>query len=180
MAILSIANKLLSIRGKIEVTDELGNNAYEAQGQLAFFSPTWTLNSTLGPVATIRKRIFSWKPTWEIGGTLGAWRIRRKVLSWTRKYYLEGGPFDGTFINGSFLDLRFEIRARDGLIARASGKILTLRDRHNVEVLDPRPEAEVMTVIAMVVLQTDRADEAKRREREESRRRTGSIGISGR
>jgi uncharacterized protein YxjI len=153
--VLSIANKLLSLRGRMDVTDEHGSLAYEAKGELALIVPTWRINRDEKEVATVRRKIFSWAPTWIVQCGSEEFQIKRKLLSWTRQYYAVGGSYDGTIVKGNIWDLSFRVFRNQDTIATATGKILTLRDRHNIEIVG---EGELFVVIAMVVLQLDRRD----------------------
>jgi len=153
--VLSIANKLLSLRGRMEIADEQGAPAYEAQGEFALFSPTWRISRNDQEVATVRRKIFAWVPTWVIECGAESFLIKRKLLSWTRQYHAVGGTYDGAVVKGNIWDLSFRVSRASATLATASGKILTLRDRHNVEIFG---EGELFVVIAMVVLQLDRRD----------------------
>jgi uncharacterized protein YxjI len=154
--VLSIANKLLSIRGQMDITDEQGHQVYEAKGELALLSPTWRIRGGSTELARIRKKIFCLAPTWEVEGMAGDFHVKRKIFSWTRKYYVVGSDLHGAVIKGGLFDLSFEILKDQHTIARASGKILSLRDRHNVEILG---KEELFVVIAMVILHLDRKDD---------------------
>lgn len=159
---LSVTNKLLSLRGNIRLTDENDNLAFEAKGDFALFSATWRIFQGDVQVATVRRRIFSIRPTWEIGGNLGEFLIKRKIFALSRKMYVEGGPFNEAKIVGNIWDLRFSIEKGCTPLAKASGKILTLRDRHNVQLLSQNAADVLFTVISMVVVQLDRDDEDKK------------------
>ncbi|UUI59057.1 hypothetical protein [Aeromonas salmonicida] len=161
--LLSINNKLRSLRGRLTITDESDEVAYDAQGEFSLFSLTWRLAKSGKEIATIRKKAFSWSPTWIINGELGAFIIRREIWSWVRCYRIIGGPFDGAEVAGNIWDMKFTISHHDQLIARAKGMILSLRDRHNIEVLQADPASESFTAIAMVTLQMDRRDENSNR-----------------
>jgi uncharacterized protein YxjI len=154
---LSVANKLLSLRGAIRITDENDSLAYEAKGEFALFAPTWTFFQGDFQVATVRRRIFAWRQSWEVNGVLGEFLIKRKILSFTRQMYVEGGPYEGATISGNIFDQRFSVAKADGtVLGKAAGKILTFRDRHNVELLSQAADDVTFTVIAMVVLQLAR------------------------
>lgn len=157
--LLSIANKLLSLRGQIDITDDQGNSAYVAKGEFAFFSPTWRITAVGKEVAQIRRKILSWTSTWLVSGELGEFAVKSKYFSWTRQYYFVGGEYEAATIKGNFWGLQFEVRLGDDLIAQATGKILTLRDRQQIEIL---AEPELLTVIAMVIVHLDRRDEQQR------------------
>jgi len=157
--LLSIANKLLSLRGRMEIADGHGNLAYEARGEFALLSPTWRITGDGREVAQVRRKLLAWVPTWVVRGELGEFEVKRKFFSWTRQYHAAGGELDGAIIRGNLFDLRFEVRRGQETIARATGKILTLRDRHDIEVLG---EPELFVVVAMVILHLDRRDAHQR------------------
>ena len=74
-------------------------------------------------------------------------------MSFTRQMYVECGPHEGATISGNIFDLRFSVAKADGtILGKAAGKILTLRDRHNVELLSQAEGDITFTVITMVVL----------------------------
>ncbi len=154
---LSIANKLLSIRGRMEITDDQGQLAYEAKGELAWLSPIWEIGNGSVALAQVRKKLFSWAETWDVRGELGRFRVKRRLFSWTRSYRVEGGELDGAVIKGGLFDLDFEIVSGHRTLAKATGKLLSLRDRHSIEVLG---DEELFVVIAMVILHLDRRDDS--------------------
>jgi uncharacterized protein YxjI len=153
--ILSIANKLLSLRGRMEIADEQGAPAYEARGEFALLVPIWRISRNEQEVATVRRKIFAWAPTWIIQCGPESFLIQRKLLSWTRQYHAVGGSYDGAVVKGNIWALSFRVARGPATLATASGKILTLRDRHNVEIFG---EGELFVVIAMVVLHIDRRE----------------------
>jgi uncharacterized protein YxjI len=157
---LSVANKLLSFRGAISFTDENDQTVFDAKGEFAFFSPTWRLKRGAQQLAAIRKKRLTWVPTWEVKSTLGDFVIKRRVWTITRKYKIIGGQMDGAAMCGSLFDFNAEILVRNQPIAKAHSKLLTLRDRYNVELLDPSEDSLVFTAIAMVVLLLDKKTEA--------------------
>jgi uncharacterized protein YxjI len=156
--ILSIANTLLSVRGRMQITDERGSSIYEAKGELALLSPTWRISRSEQEVATVRRKILSWPPTWMVHCGLDDFLIKRKLLSWTRQYYARGGPYDGALIKGSLWDMSFEVLHGVNTVAVATAKILSLRDRHNIEIFGKEERDELFVVVAMVVLHLDRRE----------------------
>ena len=156
--VLSVANKLLSIRGAIDITDGDGNLAYHGKGQFAALSPTWRIYRGDNQVGSIRRRIFSWIPTWDIAGELGAFKIKRKRFAFTRQYYAVGGPADGATVTGNLWDLKFQVECAGHTLAKARGRLLTMRDRHDVEVYG---QPELFVVFALLVLQMERRDERR-------------------
>ena len=161
---LTISNQLLSLRGRMAIVDESGQPAYEARGSFALFRPTWRISKDSREVATLRRQILSWTSTWKIKSELGSFAIRRKLWAWRHRYKAIGGPFDGATLNSNLWDLNFVIGYRDAVLARASGTLLTLRDRQTIEVLQEGAPAELFTVIAMVTLHLDHRDEKRKRD----------------
>jgi uncharacterized protein YxjI len=163
---LTLANKLLSLRGEIRIEDGSGDSAYVAKGQFAFF-PTWRVYRGGAEVARIRRKVFAIRPTWLVNTNAEAFQIRRKLLAFRRRYYAVGGSHDGATLTGNLFDLSFQVQLEERSLARASGRILTLRDTHSVQVLTGSAEDELFVVTAMLVLQLDRRDEASRRRDED-------------
>lgn len=167
---LTVANKLLSLRGEIRIDDGSGDSAYVAKGQFAFF-PTWRVYRSGAEVAQIRRKVFAIRPTWLVHTDAGDFQIRRKLLAIRRRYYAVGGAHDGATLTGNIFDLSFQVQLGDGVLARANGRILTLRDTHSVQVLTASADDELFVVTAMLVLQLERRDEASQRRDEASQRR---------
>lgn len=159
---LTVANKLLSLRGEISIGDASGERAYVAKGQFSFF-PTWRVYRGGVEVARIRRKVLAIRPTWLVNTDANRFQIKRKLLALRRRYYAVGGAHDGATLTGNIFDLSFDVRLADRSIARASGRILTLRDTHSVQVLGETAEDELFVVAAMLVLQLERRDEARRR-----------------
>ena len=153
---LCVSRKWLSFKGEIRFTDEAGEPAYNATGEFAAMRPTWTFTRAGEVVARLRKKPGSWWLTWEVEGEAGVFEVQRKMWSWSRQYTVVGGGQDGARISGNFFDLKFEMRHGSRLLARSGGDLLTLQDRHLVEVLDGD---ELFVVIAMLVILLDRAQD---------------------
>lgn len=155
-----VRDKLLSLRGRIEVTDAEDFLAYEAVGEFALFRPTWRVYRDGTEVATITRRLFSWSPSWDITSQLGNFTITRKLFSWTRGYSVSSGNLADLRISGSLWDMSFEILRGEKLIAAARGKWMSLRNAQVIELLSSEPANELLTIIAMMLLHLDRKHEA--------------------
>ena len=161
--ILTVSNKLLSVRGEVRINDGEGAPVYTARGEFSFF-PTWRLyreGVEFEEVATLRRKVFAIRPTWLVRADGEQFRICRKLLSFRRSYFIVGSPYDGASLQGKLFDLSFGIEQDGRTLARARGRILTLRDVHSVEVTSPSDE--LFVVVVMLVLQLERRDEANRR-----------------
>jgi len=155
-----IRDKLLSLRGRIEVTDAEDFLAYEAVGEFALFRPTWHVYRDGTEVATITRRLFSWSPSWDIASQLGNFTITRKLFSWTPGYCVSSGSFTDLRISGSLWDMSFQILRDEKLIAAARGKWMSLRNAQVIELLSNDAADELLTIIAMMLLHLDKKHEA--------------------
>jgi hypothetical protein len=63
-----------------------------------------------------------------------------------------GGAFNGAqMVSGPFrMNYKIELGAHQ--IARADTKILTIRERHDVELIDETPSAESLTIVLVINL----------------------------
>ena len=156
---LSMTTKLLSFRGEVNFDGDAGTPGYRASSAGSLLRRRWHLHDGQRELAVISSARFAWNPAWQVSGAAGVFAIERRWLSMRRQYRIVGGPFDGATIAGNLLDLRFAIEIPGGTLARAAARLLTLRDKVEVEIL--RPDAELTCVIAMLVVQIDRAREAR-------------------
>lgn len=156
---LRIENRLLSLRGRMTVTDERGEMAYAAAGEFAFW-PTWTVTQRGGAVARLRRKAWSFLPVWQASAPFGDFLIRRRFSWWTRRYTVEGGPFDGATLTGSTFDLKFRLERCGAVLAQAAGPLLSLRDRHQIQLRSDDPRLEWLTVLAMIAVHQERQSES--------------------
>lgn len=157
---LHISNKILSLKGQMNITDELDSPLFTAQGEWAFFRTKWGLFQGERQIARIEKKLFSWSSTWLITSDIGNFTLKRKTWSWTRKYYVIDGPFDGAEIKGNLWDLKFEISHQGHQIAAIADKVFSIRDKAQITVHDDRPEGIIFTCIAMVATRLDKSAES--------------------
>ena len=148
---LCASNKLLSLRGRILITDTSENVAYEGKGEFSFF-PTWRLYESGKDIATIKRKIFAWSPTWKIESTIGPFTIKRKIWAMVRRYSIVGGKYHKAELRGNFFDHKFTISKDQNRNAHATKKLLTLRDRHSIEIKENTKEAEIFVAITMIVM----------------------------
>ena len=159
--ILTFSNTLLSLRGKIAIGDEQGRPVYEARGEFSLLSPAWRLYRDELLVATVRRRLLSWRPTWDVHVGTQHCVIDRKLLALRRVHRVHGGSHDGAMLTGNFWDMSFAITRGQQMLAKARGKLLSLRDVHTVELLGSDPADEVFVVAAMLVVLLDRREEKR-------------------
>ena len=149
---LHIASKLLSLLGKIQVTDDAGTVLYESRARWGWLSKPWSITQDGLEVATVTRKLYSFAPVWNVRTRDGDFILRDKLWSWRRQITVVGGRFDGAVLRGSLLDMDFDLALHGQVIARAQAKVLTLRTRHSIELLDTTPQTELLTAILMTNL----------------------------
>lgn len=156
---LHIARKLMSLLGKIQITDDDENILYESQAQWGWLTKPWRITQDGREVATITRKLWSFTPVWNISTSEENFRLRGKLWSWRRHITVEGGRFDGAVLQGSLFDMDFDL-SQDGLIlARAQARVLTLRTRHSIELLNSSPQVELLTAILMTALLAQKGED---------------------
>lgn len=149
---LHIASRLMSLLGKIQITDDGGTVLYESRGQWGWLSKPWTITQDGLDVATITRKLYSFTPVWNVRTRDGDFILRGKLWSWRRQITVVGGRFDGAVLRGNLLDMDFELARHGKVIARAQAEVLTLRTRHSIVLLDTTPQAELLKAILMTNL----------------------------
>jgi len=157
---LHIARKLLSLLGKIQITDDDDNVVYEAAAQWRWFIRPWRITQNDREVAVVRRKFLSFAPTWYVHTNDENFELRGKLWSWRRQVAVVGGGFDGAILRGGLWDMGFELSRHGQVMARAQARIMTLRTRHSIELLDASPQAELLTVILMTTLVEQKSEES--------------------
>lgn len=156
---LHIARKLLSLLGKIQITDDAGAVLYEGAARWGWLSRPWRITQHGQEVAAIERKLWSFAPIWNVSTREEHFILRGKFWSWRRQVTVEGGRFDGAVLRGSLLDMDFELTRHGQTLARAEAKVLTLRTRHSIELLDDSPQAELLTAILMIHLLAQKGED---------------------
>jgi uncharacterized protein YxjI len=172
--VLRLRNVRFSFRQRMQFTDAADRAVYAATRQLFAWRPTVRLTDAAAGrvVTTIRKQWFAWAEAFDVDDDLlGRFVVRRPRFSWRRRYRVDGGPYDAARLAGSAFDLTFTLTDREGALARARGRVLTLRDTHEIEILRAGPAAGRFVAIMLVIVQV-----ARRMEREESAARVARQG----
>ena len=156
----AIANKLLSLRGRMFVKDG-EHSVASVWREMMSWRETWHVETSASRIR-LRRKLLAWLPVWLVDGDLGAFTVRRR-FAMRRHYVVCGGPFDGALLSGNWIDLKLDISFDDSVIARSSGRVLTLRDYHEVELLEQTPQAFALVVTSLVLVLADRSREAAAR-----------------
>lgn len=161
---LHIARKLVSLLGKIQITDDADTVLYEAKGQWGWLRKPWRITQGEQEVAVLARKLWSFAPVWEVDGrnaSYPSYLLRGKLWSWRRQVAAVGGPFDGAVLKGSLFDMNFELTFHGQVLARAQSELLTIRTRHSIVLLDTSPEMERLTAILMIHLLVEKGEERK-------------------
>ena len=156
---LHIAKKLMSLLGKFQITDDDDNILYECSAQWGWLRRPWRITRNGVEVAVVTQKLWSLVPKWNVETSEESFRLRGKFWSWRRHITVQGGRFDGAELKGGLFDMNFELSWRGQALARAEAKILTLRTRHSIELLDGSPHAELLTAILMTTLMMQKGEE---------------------
>lgn len=156
---LHIFRKLMSWRGRFHICDSDGMMLYECVGKWGWFNPPWVLTRDGLEVAVFKRKLWTWLSTWNVSMGEDSFQLRRKSWTLRRHILIEGGSFDGAVMTGSLFDRQFEVTWRGRVLARAQGKFLTLRERHDIEVLDHSPQAVLFIAVLMANLLMEKQGE---------------------
>ena len=150
--VLSISNKLLSLRDRIEIFDDAGTVIYSCSRASLFSFRSFVVVEGEAEVACIKRKLLSWTPTWLVEGKVGDFAIRSRLFSLRRVHDVKGGPFHGARLRGNLWDVKFLIALDETPVARANKRLISLRDTHAIEVMRDDDASELFTVVAMIVV----------------------------
>ena len=154
-------NKLVSLRARIDVSDSSGAQIASAQRRLLSWRTTWDIEVGERRIR-LRRKLLTLLPQWLVDGDLGEFSIHRRWALFRRRYRISGGPFHGVALVGNFTDLRLEATLAGRLLLKTRGFILTLRDRHEVEVYETSQAGTLFGITTLVALLADRRDDRER------------------
>ncbi|TRY32047.1 hypothetical protein [Aliiglaciecola sp. M165] len=150
--ILTIKNKLLSVRGEMLFLNEADREIYSAKGEFSFINPTWTLLKGQHEIARIKRKLWSWSSKYMLETKQTSFELKRKSWSWTRKYLVLGGYFNGAVITGGFWDTSFEIVHRGKIIVKGDNELLSLRDTCHVTFYDDNQLDDLAAILVAMRL----------------------------
>ena len=168
--VLRISNKLWSLRHRIEIFDNAGAVIYSCS-RASLFARSFVVMAEETEVARIRRKLFSWTPIWLVEGKAGDFAIRTRVSSLRRVYDVKGGPFHGAQVRGNLWDVKSMISLGETLVARASKRLISLRDTPAIEVVQDDDASELFSVVAMIVILLHNKQKKDEDDEERSERR---------
>lgn len=155
--VLSMTNKLWSMRERLEIRDESEVIVYVLESRNSWFTPAkWVIFRGSEEAGTFRHKLFSWVPTWHVSGSLGEFKFKKRVFSTKHQIYVEGGPLPDAVVVGNFWGTEFSVLDGDRVLARAQAHMMTIRSQVSIEVLG---EPELFVVFAMFIVQLVRTEQ---------------------
>lgn len=145
--LLYIREKLFSALGKLTISNSADQLEYECATSWNWIGEGWLLKRGSIDIASSQRKLRTLRPTWHVETPEGTLILRRKVLSLRRQVSVHGGPYDGAELTGSLFDQSFVLTYQGRVLARAAGKLFSVRDCHVIEVVEPA--AELLAVILM-------------------------------
>jgi len=147
------------LKNDLRITDEAGELLYTASWRPGFPTAVWTLKNRGRVVATLRRKALAPLRTSVVKFGDHEFTLRKK-LAIARTTEIRGGPFDGAMLFGTLTGMDFQLQHRGVLIADATAKLLSMKDRHSVRLhATDDPVAEIMTALMMVDLLIQKHEE---------------------
>lgn len=156
---LILSPALLSLRGRVAITDGAQQPRYEARGEFALLIPTWRLYRGQALVGTLQRQWLSLRPRWRLQLGNESFDLVGRLLSLRRHYTVHGGRFDGAQVSGSLLDHSFRIEHGGVVLADARVRWLSLVDAQQVQVHADDDASEQFVALALLVVHLARERE---------------------
>lgn len=130
-----IKQRVFSLGGAFDITDEAGTVAYRVQGQLLSLGKSLNLYDAQNmPLAHIQQRLLALMPTYDItrGGEL-ALTVHKQAFTWTPHFDI-AGPAGFYTMDGDWADWDFRVDSGGQTVAWISRQFALLADCYGVEV----------------------------------------------
>jgi len=151
-----LTSKFLSLRGQRWIHGEHGRLLFQAS-RPRIFGRAIEIKNPLGlVVATINPQLWKSHPTWEVITSDSNYNIKRRIKSFERLYYIEGGMFDGALIEGENFDRQFRISHHNKIIAQANEQLFSLIAKSTIEVMDGSEHASLLTAVVSIIISTEK------------------------
>lgn len=154
---LYIKQKVMSLRGRFTVTDDVQNDVYYVEGSFMKIPKTFSVfNTNRDEVATITKKVFSWLPKFfvEVDGR-EVLTIKKDFTFFKASYTIDAVGID---VKGNWWDMNFEVYQKGEVIGRVRKKWLTWGDTYEVQILNDDYEKIIIAIV--VAIDCVKADQA--------------------
>jgi uncharacterized protein YxjI len=145
-----IRQRVFSLGGAFDITDDGGNAAYRVQGEVLSLGNALNLYDAQDqPVAHVQQRLLSWTPTYDITRDgAPALTVHKQAFSWTPHFDAEG-PAGMYTMNGDWTDWNFQVDSGGQTVAWISRQFALFSDCYGVEVSEG---ADVPTVLCLAIV----------------------------
>lgn len=146
---LYIKEQVFSLRGRFNVKDADGRDAYFVEGSFLKIPKKFTItNHEHVEIAQITKEIFTFLPrfTVEVGGERIA-QIKKEFTFFKPRYTIDAA---GIEVTGNWWDMDFEIYQDGELIGEVSKKWFSWGDSYRVKVIDESLETLVISLVVAI------------------------------
>lgn len=142
-----IKQKLMSLAGKFDVTDEAGDTAFIVEGSFLEIPKSFTISDSFErPVAKLTKKVWSFLPTFYLELEDGSsYTIRKELTFFKPRYRVDG--LDMT-VQGDLWDLNFGLAVAGQDVAYIHQSLFHLTSTYQIAVLD---EAYTEKIISLVI-----------------------------
>lgn len=149
MHVLTVNQKLISIREHYTIDDEEGRPVYHVSGSLFKIPKYFVITDLLeNELARVTRQVVSLLPKFflDIDGERVA-TIQKKLSVLRPKYEVLG---EGIQIKGNLFDMNFTIEKDGRVIGRIDKKWLAIRDQYRIEVDDEQNELLVIGLVLAI------------------------------
>lgn len=144
-----LKQKIMSMRGRFNVFDELQQEVYTIEGSFMQVPKTFTIrDSKRNERALITKKILSWLPTFyvEVEGR-NIFTIKKEFTFFKAKYSVIG---EGIEVSGNVWDMEFDIVKDGETIGRVSKEWLTWGDTYHIQVFEEKWELIIISLVVAI------------------------------
>ena len=145
-----IRQRVFSLGGAFDITDQLGNPVFRVQGQfLSLGNSLNLLDMQEQPVAHIQQRMLTWTPTYDISQNGQVMlTVHKKAFSWTPHFDIEG-PGGFYTMDGDWTDWNFRIDSGGQTLALISRQFALFADCYGVDVAEG---ADVPMILCLAIV----------------------------
>jgi uncharacterized protein YxjI len=140
-----IRQRVFSLGGAFDITDDLGNAVYRVQGELLSLGNSLTLYDAQNErLAHIQQRLLTWTPTYDITrGGMPALTVHKQAFSWTPHFDIEG-PAGMYTMDGDWSDWNFQIDSMGQTVALISRQYAMFSECYGIEIAEGADDPTVL------------------------------------
>lgn len=148
---LTVENDLIAAVPRIVVTNQEGARAFVCSRTVGLLHPGWVIAHN-GDELLRMTSMLGLRAKWHVEGALGEFEIRQRPFSIQMTFDVVSGHFEGATLTASVVGREFDMEWRGVVVAKGTGPAISMRDRHEVELVSGGAEMELLTVACIVAL----------------------------